>query len=603
VDPRTSSTPIRTLCLTAFAVLLAIGFLGASSAIAETTALCQIDESPCGAGNGATSLHETSVGKAKLLTSIGTIECSVLFASTSVGAAGNPQKIEGNFTYSECKLGSSSCTVSEENGPAGIQVSREGTEKAKVTGEYLFHPKCTGFIDCSFTGTGLAGTFKGPLSATQANGEVTISEQSMTKEAGGFLCPKTNKLDITTTPLTATYIANGVAQAAEQVWMINGESMPAISLKEESLSLSGALNVLVPGKFTVECKVVEGAGKIFESGTDELKAKLTKCEVAKAPGCKISEPVSMEVTFGPIPVGSSYYDKVVPLKEGGSLMTLKLGKECEFGEEITVKGSVAAEMSLEAKEKQPLTFSEAITKEVNEGLKLQSEAELSLKAGESTAYLSGELLLALSGEAHQGQQMLQAPVTRLCSTLTNPCQNILGFNQNVKIEHEGNVKFTYEAPAGAVKEVICGGWKMEGTLIRNSLPNAGPVEGNNITGAFAANGCTIGGNVCTVTMLGAPWRINLRATQPAAGRGLVTVIDVGFKFVCGGKTCGYEAVPQLSFYEWGTPGKAKQTPFNIVRAGAVSDADCSIIAVWEAVGGAGDFAYKFTEPGTLALTR
>ena len=99
MDPKTGSTSIKTFGFTALAALLAFAFLATSSAMAETTALCKSDESPCGVGNGTTSLHETSVGNAKLLTSLGTVECSVLFASTSVGTAGDPQIIEGNFTY------------------------------------------------------------------------------------------------------------------------------------------------------------------------------------------------------------------------------------------------------------------------------------------------------------------------------------------------------------------------------------------------------------------------------------------------------------------------------------------------------------------------
>jgi hypothetical protein len=404
--------------------------------------------------------------------------------------------------------------------------------------------------------------------------------------------------------LTLSGVMAAGAQAAEQSWMLNGESMPAISLKEESISLSGALNILVSGKFTVECKAVENVGKIFENGGDELKAKLNKCEVLKAPACKVSVPVTMEAKFEPIPVSSTYYDKLVPLKEGSPLMTLKLGKECAFGEEVAVNGSVAAEMSLEAKEKQPLTFSESISKKVNEGLKSQSEAELGLKTSTSTAFLSGTLLMALSGEAHQDQQMRQAPVTRLCSTIGEPCQNILGFNQSVKIEHEGKVKFIYQAPAGTTKEVVCAGWKMEGTLTRNAGANRGPVEGTNITGAFANNGCTIGGNVCAVTTVDTPWVITL-TTINLMGRGLIGVVRPGFKFVCGGKTCVYKAQPELDlfFYQGGMPGKAKKTPFNLVVDGPLSDADCTVDALWEAEAGTGEFAYKFAEPATLFLTR
>jgi len=196
--------------LVALTALMAMAFVGAASAMAEPTALCKADENPCSEANLIASVHETSVGKAKVLTSLGTVECNALFASTSVGAPGAPQILKGNFTYSNCELGGASCTATGENGPAELKVLREGHETAKVTYEYLVHLVCYKTIDCSYTGASLEGTAKGPLLSAQEsdNGEVALSGQSLTKEAGGFLCPKTAKLDITTTPLTATYISS-----------------------------------------------------------------------------------------------------------------------------------------------------------------------------------------------------------------------------------------------------------------------------------------------------------------------------------------------------------------------------------------------------------
>jgi hypothetical protein len=199
---------IKMIGLAALTALMAMAFVGASSAMAETTALCKADESPCAAGNLVTSVHEVSVGKEKYLTSFGTTECNVLFSSTSVGALSAPQILFGSFTYTNCTLGGSSCTFTEESGPAEIKVLKEGHETAKVTYEFLIHQKCGPSIDCSYNGVGLIGTAKGPLLSTQANGEVSLQEQALAKETGGFLCPKTAKLDITTTPLTATYISS-----------------------------------------------------------------------------------------------------------------------------------------------------------------------------------------------------------------------------------------------------------------------------------------------------------------------------------------------------------------------------------------------------------
>jgi hypothetical protein len=197
---------IKMIGLAALTALMAMAFVGASSAMAENTQLCKTDTTPC--GSPVTSVHEESVGKAKLLTSIGTTECNVLFGSTSVGALGAPQRLEGNFKYTNCELAGGACTATEESGPAEILVLKEGHEKAKVTGEGLVHLVCGASINCSYNGTGLIGTATGPLLSTQANGEVVLTGQSTTKETGGFLCPKTAKLDITTTPLSATYISS-----------------------------------------------------------------------------------------------------------------------------------------------------------------------------------------------------------------------------------------------------------------------------------------------------------------------------------------------------------------------------------------------------------
>jgi hypothetical protein len=110
--------------------------------------------------------------------------------------------IHGNFSYSNCKdeVGST-CTASEVSTSASLNVLRNGTEKAEVTGTGEVLVECGTFIHCVFNGTGLTGAVEGSLDS----GTTTISKQKMTK-VSGFLCPKTATLDLTTTPLTATYI-------------------------------------------------------------------------------------------------------------------------------------------------------------------------------------------------------------------------------------------------------------------------------------------------------------------------------------------------------------------------------------------------------------
>jgi hypothetical protein len=185
--------------LAALAALMAMAFVGASSAMAELATLCTGD----GTGCGAVHVHETSVGKGKLLTGSLTVECDVLFLGDALSGYQQGSIISGNFTYTNC----GSCSATEENGPSKIAILKTGHETTTVTGEGLVHVECSG-INCRYIGEGLAGTGKGPLLSTQANGEVSISEATTEKESGLF-CPSTSKLDLTTTPLSATYIASG----------------------------------------------------------------------------------------------------------------------------------------------------------------------------------------------------------------------------------------------------------------------------------------------------------------------------------------------------------------------------------------------------------
>jgi hypothetical protein len=195
--------PIKMFGLVALAALMAMAFVGASSALAESTTLCAVDaETEC---ETVEHVHEATLSgaKGKLLSSSLNIECDVLFLGDTLGeGVGNPLVIHGAFTYSNCN---NSCTVTEENGPAEIKVLWESHETSKITGEGLVHLVCSGFINCRYNGVGLVGTGKGALLSSETNGETTISEQTTNKESGS-LCPSAAKLDIRTTPLSATYL-------------------------------------------------------------------------------------------------------------------------------------------------------------------------------------------------------------------------------------------------------------------------------------------------------------------------------------------------------------------------------------------------------------
>jgi len=201
--------PIKMLGLAALAALLAMAFVGASSAMAGTTKLCSSDvetvaeENSCGE---VTHVHETTLSgeanQATLLSSVINVKCDVLFLSTKVGAAAAPLVIEGKFTYTNCNGGS--CEVKEVTSPSTIEVLRTSHETSSVTGEGEVNVHCGFFINCTYNGEGLEGTGKGPLLSTETNGEVSLTGQE-TSRVSGF-CPESAFLDIKTTPLSATYL-------------------------------------------------------------------------------------------------------------------------------------------------------------------------------------------------------------------------------------------------------------------------------------------------------------------------------------------------------------------------------------------------------------
>ncbi len=191
---------IKMLGLALLAALMAMALVGASSAMATTTALCEAEEAVCAAP--VEHVHEESVGHALLkFSSFATVECEVLFLGDALnGGLGSPLLIHGTFTYT-CL---SNCTATEENGPAEIKVLKTGTEKAAVTGEGLVHLVCG--LNCVYNGVGLEGVGLGALKAANKKGEVTIKEALTNKESGTF-CPSTSKLTIRTAPLPTLYIS------------------------------------------------------------------------------------------------------------------------------------------------------------------------------------------------------------------------------------------------------------------------------------------------------------------------------------------------------------------------------------------------------------
>ena len=256
------------LGLTALAALMAMTFVGTGSAMAESTALCKEDAvllsgEVCPEAKRISHVHEVSVGKGVLLSSLVTIECEVLFLGdvTSANNLGAPLVISGNFTYpmTGCETtGGTLCTVTETSASATIEVLKTAHELAEVKGTAEVNAQCGIFINCTYNGVGLLGHGLGPLLSSSLNGNVGLSEKT-TNKIGGFLCPKTAKLDLTTTPLEHTYIADGAHSTAlckEDAVPLVGEVCSEAKRISHVHEVSVGKGVLLTSLVTIECEVL-----------------------------------------------------------------------------------------------------------------------------------------------------------------------------------------------------------------------------------------------------------------------------------------------------------------------------------------------------------
>ncbi len=399
--------------------------------------------------------------------------------------------------------------------------------------------------------------------------------------------------------IVALSAATASAAAIESEWMIEGETLSELEASEESISLSGGpISIIVPGKWTVECKKASNSDAIFKGGTDKLVISLTECSVLTLPACKVSEPVALEAKATLIQVGESRYYKVEPLSAEKPFGTLTIkGAECTLPEKSEVKGSVAAEPSLEAQVKQPLTFSEAISKAANEGLKAESEAELELKVGSLSAKLSGELTMALSG-ANSGLQWGDYPFTRLCTAQVPMCTGgqIIPKATTIKGETEAATKFKYEKNGSPVS-AKCSSVKFEGIT--------GTSGGAPLVGTFTTAALTCEGGCTAVVEAGImPLVFRIWATQNGDGRigmwGTGSPL-VEFKIVCNAITCVYASSGLLYKVKGGMPAKFSRPIVTQLTLRVGISEGCSDTGTWEG-STAAETKFKFTAPGTMYVT-
>jgi len=200
---------IKMLGLAALATMIAMAFVGASSAMAAPEhpeiVLCEKSELVCGVENwhpNPTELHmEGKTAPTKLLSSIGTVECQLVLSRITL-LNKLAKLIEGHLLelkIEQCNLGSTKCTVTV-NGLGGLSFTPD-EEKLKAIVELIelegkttnFTVKCGFLINCTYG----AGPETKLLAETDEAGHLLLlANATPLKVAGGF-CPETAKWDAT----------------------------------------------------------------------------------------------------------------------------------------------------------------------------------------------------------------------------------------------------------------------------------------------------------------------------------------------------------------------------------------------------------------------
>jgi len=194
---------IKMIGLAVVAVFALMATVGAASASAGAT-LCSTNTSPCTGtqyGSGTKVTGQLAAGfDATLTTSIGNVTC---LKSTVGGVLNN---VEGHgeitsLTFTECKLGTTSCTVSAVNLPYTATAISTAATLGQGNGDLTISAKagggtpgasvvCGSFINCTFSNGDII------LKVIGGNPAILHAESVELSRSGG-ICPSTSKWDAT----------------------------------------------------------------------------------------------------------------------------------------------------------------------------------------------------------------------------------------------------------------------------------------------------------------------------------------------------------------------------------------------------------------------
>lgn len=197
---------IKMLGMAVIATVGAMAFVGPSSVMAGTSALCAENEEPCSGENLVTHIH--FLGLAHISTSPLTVKCHVLFLAGVLGLVTNgPALAHGIFIFSGgCNSG---CSATDLHGGL-LLVLRTAAGLAEVTGDgFEISVQCAGVVECEYDHQGLAGhALSANLSETA--GKVVISQQSLHRTGNpltNLICPEPAKLDLSLESLADFYVS------------------------------------------------------------------------------------------------------------------------------------------------------------------------------------------------------------------------------------------------------------------------------------------------------------------------------------------------------------------------------------------------------------
>jgi len=240
------------------------------------TALCTADDT----GSACLEEHKPSSvdfkdSAVEFLTSLISSKCEGLISSTSVGEAGEPQKVKVENKFSSCTNG---CVVTEISGGSNLgflfETSKKSTEElatATTEGLELFY-KCGETVKCAYGPVKAVGDSLGALK-TGDNGHITFSKASLGKGEGLF-CPEEASLDALFVASSAIYIrkAYGLTSLCskdEKSPVCKSENqLKTIDYKDKAVELLTSL-------INVKCEGLV-SGSVGEPGNPlEVKPELT----------------------------------------------------------------------------------------------------------------------------------------------------------------------------------------------------------------------------------------------------------------------------------------------------------------------------------------